>query len=43
MVAERIAELDPGALPPEIVVNAGHFLQEDAGERIGERIVEFLA
>ncbi|MFN2469143.1 MAG: haloalkane dehalogenase [Gaiellaceae bacterium] len=41
-VAERIAELIPGALPAETVVNAGHFVQEDAGEEVAERIVRFL-
>jgi haloalkane dehalogenase len=40
--AERLAELIPGALPAEIVANAGHFLQEDAGEEVAERIAEFL-
>ena len=32
----------PGALPAELVVNAGHFVQEDAGEEVAARIVEFL-
>jgi haloalkane dehalogenase len=41
-VAERIAELIPGALPAETVANAGHFVQEDAGEEVAERIVRFL-
>jgi haloalkane dehalogenase len=41
-VAESIAEWIPGALPAEIVENAGHFVQEDAGEEIARRIVEFL-
>ena len=40
-VAERLAELIPGALPAETVANASHFLQEDAGEEIAERIVRF--
>ena len=40
--AERLAELIPGALPPEIVANAGHFLQEDAAEEVAERIARFL-
>jgi haloalkane dehalogenase len=41
-VAERFAELIPGAelLPP--VEGAGHFLQEDAGEEVGTRIVDWL-
>jgi haloalkane dehalogenase len=42
-VAERIAELIPGALEPEIVAGAGHFLQEDKGEEIGRRIAQFVA
>jgi haloalkane dehalogenase len=41
-VAERIAEWIPGALPAELIANAGHFVQEDAGEAVGARIVEFL-
>jgi haloalkane dehalogenase len=41
-VAERIAELIPGAGPAEILEGAGHFLQEDGGEEIAERIVRFL-
>jgi haloalkane dehalogenase len=40
--AERIASHIPGALPAEIVVGAGHFLQEDRGEEVAERIVRFL-
>jgi haloalkane dehalogenase len=41
-VAERFAELIPGAelLPP--VEGAGHFLQEDAGEEVGTRIADWL-
>jgi haloalkane dehalogenase len=42
-VAERIAELIPGALEPEIVAGAGHFLQEDRGAEIGARIARFVA
>jgi haloalkane dehalogenase len=42
-VAEAISRLIPGALPAEIVRNAGHFVQEDAGEELAARIVEFLA
>jgi haloalkane dehalogenase len=41
-VAERIAELIPGALPAETIANAGHFVQEDAGEEVAARIVRFL-
>ena len=36
--AERI-----GADPPEVIDNASHFLQEDAGEEIGERIAAWLS
>ena len=42
-VAERIADLIPGALEPEIVAGAGHFLQEDRGPEIGARIARFVA
>jgi haloalkane dehalogenase len=42
-VAERIAAHIPGALEPELVAGAGHFLQEDKGEEIGRRIAQFLA
>ena len=41
-VAERIAELIPGSLPAETIANAGHFVQEDAGEEVTARIVRFL-
>lgn len=41
--AERIAEHIPGALEPEIVEGAGHFLQEDRGEQIGRRIAAFIS
>jgi len=41
-VAEAIARLIPGALPAELVADAGHFVQEDAGEEVAARIVEFL-
>jgi len=40
--AERMAELVPGAGPAEIVAGAAHFLQEEKGEEIAERIVRFL-
>ena len=39
---ERFAELIPGAGPAEVVEGAGHFLQEDAGEHIADRIVTFV-
>jgi haloalkane dehalogenase len=41
--AERMASRIPGAGPAETVVGAGHFLQEEKGEEIGERIARFLA
>lgn len=41
--AERIAAHIPGALEPEIVEGAGHFLQEDKGEEIGRRIAQFVS
>ena len=41
-VAERLAARIPGALEPEIVEGAGHFLQEDRGEQIGARIRRFV-
>jgi haloalkane dehalogenase len=40
--AEHMASLIPGAGPAEIVAGAGHFLQEDRGEKVAERIVRFL-
>jgi haloalkane dehalogenase len=40
--AERMASRIPGAGPAEIVAGAGHFLQEEKGEEIAERIVSFL-
>ena len=41
-VAERFAELIPGAELQEPVRGAGHFLQEDAGEEVGRRIAAWL-
>jgi haloalkane dehalogenase len=41
-VAERIADLIPGAELQEPVAGAGHFLQEDAGEEVGQRIAAWL-
>ena len=41
--AERIAAHVPGAVEPQIVEGAGHFLQEDRGEEVGRRIAQFLA
>ena len=40
--AERLAARIPGAGPAEIVAGASHFLQEEKGEAIAERIVRFL-
>jgi haloalkane dehalogenase len=40
--AERFAELIPGATLGELVAGAGHFLQEDAGELVGQRIAAWL-
>jgi haloalkane dehalogenase len=41
-VAERLAELIPGAELQKPVAGAGHFLQEDAGEEVGQRIAAWL-
>ena len=41
--AERMAQLIPGAGEAEIVADAGHFLQEDAGPEVGARIARFVA
>ena len=41
--ANRMAARIPGAGPAEIVQGAGHFLQEEKGEVVAERIVRFLA
>ena len=42
-VGERIADHIPGAGGLEIIEEAGHFLQEDAGEEVGTAIATFLA
>jgi haloalkane dehalogenase len=39
---ERMAERIPGAAPAETIAGAGHFLQEDKGEELGERIARWL-
>jgi haloalkane dehalogenase len=41
--AERLAARIPGAGPAETIRGAGHFLQEEKGVEIAERIVRFLA
>ena len=43
VAAEHMASRIPGAGPAEIVAGAGHFLQEEKGEEIADRIVRFLA
>jgi haloalkane dehalogenase len=40
--AESLAELIPGAEPPEILAGVGHFVQEEAGEEVGRRIADWL-
>jgi haloalkane dehalogenase len=42
-VGERFADLIPGAEPAETLDGAGHFLQEDKGEELGERIARWLS
>ena len=42
-LAHAFAELIPGAGEPVILDGAGHFLQEDRGELLGERIAAWLA
>jgi len=41
-VAERFAERIPGAELGEVIAGADHFVQEDAGEEVGSRIVGWL-
>jgi len=41
--AERMAARIPGAGPAEIVAGAGHFLQEEKGAEIAERVVRFVS
>ena len=43
VAAEHMASRIPGAGPAEFVEGAGHFLQEEKGEEIAERVVRFLA
>jgi haloalkane dehalogenase len=42
-VGERFAELIPGAELGKPLAGAGHFLQEDKGEELGDRIARWLA
>jgi haloalkane dehalogenase len=42
-VAERLAELIPGADLQPPVAGAGHFLQEDAGDEVGQRLAAWLS
>jgi haloalkane dehalogenase len=42
VAAEHMASRIPGSGPAEIVVGASHFLQEERGEEIAQRIVRFL-
>jgi len=39
---QRFVDAIPGAGPLEVVEGAGHFLQEDAPDRVGSAIVDFL-
>jgi pimeloyl-ACP methyl ester carboxylesterase len=41
-VGERWSQRVPGAGELEVVTGAGHFLQEDRGEEVVDRIVVFL-
>ena len=41
--AEHLASRIPGAGPAETIAGAGHFLQEERGEEIADRIVRFLS
>jgi haloalkane dehalogenase len=43
VAAEHMAARIPGSGPAEIIAGAGHFLQEEKGEEIAERIVRFLS
>ena len=40
--AERMAALIPGAGPAETLARAGHFVQEDGGDELGQRIASWL-
>lgn len=41
VMGERFADLIPGCVGMEVLDGAHHFLQEDAGQRLGERIAQF--
>ena len=41
-VGQRLAEAIPGADELELVPDAGHFLQEDQGQAVADKIVAFL-
>lgn len=41
-MGEQFAELIPGCVGMEVLDGAHHFLQEDAGRRLGERIARFV-
>jgi haloalkane dehalogenase len=43
VAAEHMASRIPGAGPAEFIAGAGHFLQEEKGEEIADRILRFLA
>jgi haloalkane dehalogenase len=40
---QRMAAQIPGAAPAETIAGAGHFLQEEKGEEIAQRIARFLS
>jgi len=42
-VAQRFVELIPGARGPVLLEGAGHFLQEDRPDELGDAIVDFVA
>jgi haloalkane dehalogenase len=41
-VGQRWVDRVPGATTLELIEHAGHFLQEDQGEEVGRRLVDFL-